>query len=499
LLPFFVAALTCSAGVSYRVRLTPNDGNRVVTLTAEEYVAAVLAGESSVFRNDEALKAMAIAARSYAARLRGRHGADGFDFCATTHCQRVDLKSVTPRLTLAAQATAGEILWFEGKPAFSVYTRSCGGVTESGLAVWPDLAAPYLRTRSDPYCTRRGPQQWTWSDAPEQIASALRASGLETPDTLDRIAVINRTSSERAKTLLLNGRSTVLISASSFRFALGRELGWNTLRSDRYQVETYGGRVHFHGTGEGHGVGLCQRGADEMATEAFSYREILAFYYPGTSVGMTAHEFQWTRLGGEGVVVLTTRPAAGRKVLLMAENLRTQWKARLDWPAPGEIAIRVYPDLDSFRNATGEPGWVAARSGGRSIEMQPADALESRGVLRQTLEHELLHVMVETHAAPGLPLWFREGVVEWLTDAGTSAGPSGRPAPTSRRATLPSDLDLRQRENRSRADQAYARSGARVRGLAARYGAEAVLAWVARGLPDEVKNSSESSAATNSR
>jgi stage II sporulation protein D len=489
------ASILASGEVTYRVRLTANEGNRVVTVSAEQYVAAVLAGESSVFRNGEALKAMAVAARTYAARLRSRHGAEGFDFCSTTHCQRVDLKSVTPRLTSAAQATAAELLWFEGKPAFSVYTRSCGGATEAASAVWPDLQTRYLRARSDPYCTRRGPQPWTWSGAPEQIASALSAWGLQTPEALDRIAIVDRTNSERAKTLLLTGRNTVLISASSFRFALGRELGWNTLRSDRYEVETYGGRIRFRGTGEGHGVGLCQLGADEMAVEGFSYREILAFYYPGTSVGTTARQFQWTRLGGEGVVVLTTRPDADRKVLSMAEDLRRQWETRVGSPAARDITIRIYPDLDSFRNATGEPGWVAARTARREIEMQPSDVLESRGVLRQTLQHELLHVIVETRAAPGLPLWFREGMVEWLTDAGTSAGE----AATSRRATSMNESDLRQRENHSQAEQAYAASGARVRELAGRYGAEAVLTWVARGLPDDVKNSSESSAVTNSR
>jgi stage II sporulation protein D len=179
----------------------------------------------------------------------------------------------------------------------------------------------------------------------------------------------------------------------------------------------------------------------------------------------------------------------------MAEDLRRQWETRVGSPAARGITIRIYPDLDSFRNATGEPGWVAARTARREIEMQPSDVLESRGVLRQTLQHELLHVIVETRAAPGLPLWFREGMVEWLTDAGTSADPEAM----SRRATSIKESDLRQRDNRSQAEQAYASSGARVRELAAHYGADAVLTWVARGLPEEVRNSSESSAATNRR
>src|SRR6185312_414116 len=100
----------------------------------------------------------------------------------------------------------------------------------------------------------------------------------------------------------------------------------------------------------------------------------------------------------EGVAVYTMQPDSGRNVLSMAEDLRHRWESRLGWPAGREIAIRVYPNLDSFRNATGEPGWVAARTSGRTIDLQPADVLESRGVLRQTLQHELVHVIVETRA-----------------------------------------------------------------------------------------------------
>jgi stage II sporulation protein D len=90
----------------------------VVELTAEQYVAAVLAGESSTFRSEQAMKAMAVAARTYAARFRSRHAAEGFDFCATTHCQRADPASVTDRVRHAAAETAGELLWFAGNRHF---------------------------------------------------------------------------------------------------------------------------------------------------------------------------------------------------------------------------------------------------------------------------------------------------------------------------------------------------------------------------------------------
>ena len=81
---------------------------------------------------------------------------------------------------------------------------------------------------------------------------------------------------------------------------------------------------------------------------------------------------------------------------------------------PAASKIRVYPDVETFRNATGEPGWVAARTSGRRIQLQPAAVLRERGALDSTIHHELLHVFVEAQAAGGLPVWFREGLVGYL-------------------------------------------------------------------------------------
>jgi hypothetical protein len=128
-------------------------------LPAERYVAGVIAGESSVFRNEEALKAMAVAARTYVARMRGRHTKEGFDFCATTHCQRLDLDAIDDRATEAAAATQGELLWFGGKPAFP-YTRTiaaaaarmcapCGRISRLSICE-PRKHIPIARPRLGP-------------------------------------------------------------------------------------------------------------------------------------------------------------------------------------------------------------------------------------------------------------------------------------------------------------------------------------------------------------
>jgi stage II sporulation protein D len=408
----------------------------------EDYVSGVVTGESSVLQSDEALKAMAVAARSYAARLRGRHSSEGFDFCSTTHCQRF-VSPASARARTAAKATAGEMLWFDGKPAMALYSRSCGGRSESS----PNF--PYLAVHDDPYCK----SEWTWQGSGAEIVRALQSAGLKTPDVLESIGIVSRTASGRAAKLSLSGGGrTELLAAGSFRFAMGRNIGWNTIRSDLFEVKP--GFV-FHGRGEGHGIGLCQRGADEMGARGRNYHEILAFYYPHTLL------FQWTRLAAEHLVLFTTRPNADRRVLALAEQAYASFA--FPWPKPPQVQIRIYPNLDAFRNATGEPGWVAARTSGTEIEMQPFDVLQQHGALEATVRHEMLHAFVESAARPGLPVWFREGLVEWLLSE--KQGGSNE-----------NDLAVNQRHERTQAQ-------ARVADLARRYGRAAVLRFVTDGLP----------------
>lgn len=479
LLGLLAAASLCAAPANLKVRLAQGDGGKLVELPLERYVAAVLAGESGVFQSDEALKAMSVAARTYAMRLRGRHSNEGFDFCATTHCQRLDLRAVTPRLESIAAETAGEMLWFEGRLAFACYSRDCGGRTEDAEAVWPDLGAPYLKSRDDPYCRRSGASTWHWTGSGADISSALGRSNLRAPRALERIEISRRTASGRARTLdLIGPGERVPISASTLRFALGRALGWDTLRSDRYEVDSRNGRFSFQGAGYGHGAGLCQRGAEQMGLEGHAYTGILAFYYPGAVVGLTARGFDWLRLGGESITVLATDTDSGQAVLALAERLDRTLSERTHLPLPYEAEIRIYPDVETFRNATGEPGWVAAHVSGSRIHMQPVRVLRSRGALERTLRHELLHVLIEHRARPGLPAWFREGLVGYFEGAGTGAG-AGRP--------LPDEIGIRQTEDAARARRAYAAAAARVTSFVNRAGESTVLSWLDRGLPAEAK------------
>ena len=83
--------------------------------------------------------------------------------------------------------------------------------------------------------------------------------------------------------------------------------------------------------------------------------------------------------------------------------------------------LKIYPTVAAFRNSTGEPGWVAASTRGRTIQMQPSDVLREAGTLESTIRHELLHMLIDSYALPGTPLWFREGLVLYLTAPNASS------------------------------------------------------------------------------
>ena len=219
---------------------------------------------------------------------------------------------------------------------------------------------------------------------------------------------------------------------------------------------------------------LCSSCRNVLVTDLGwpGYHDILAFYFPGTVLGVTGRGLAWVRLSGEAVSLFSTQPEQDRAVLAIAERQVKEIASETGMTAGGTIEIRVYPDVETFRNATGEPGWVAARTSGRRIHLQPAAVLRERGALDSTIRHELLHVFVEAQAARGLPVWFREGLVGYLE----------HPAGTS--AVDVADTDLRQLEDATRARRAYAAATQKVAALVERHGAPAVLAWLKVGLPD---------------
>jgi stage II sporulation protein D len=469
----------------FPIEVRASDSHLLVTalMPMEEYIAGVLAGETGNFKSDEALKAMAIAARTYAMHFGSRHALEGFDFCDTTHCQDVRIAGINAHFRNIANATAGEVLWYDGEPAATYYHANCGGTTEDGRFILGnnEPRAPFLVQHSDQYCVRNGSTQWRTEVAKPELQRALAADGVVVPGTLRTVSVLHRTPSGRVEVLRATGSSAVTVPGVAFRSAIGRHIGWERLKSNWYDVSDDGDRLIFQGRGSGHGVGMCQIGAEVMGEEGHTYREILSFYYPGTRLGVSAQGIPWQQLANEDVTLLTTRPDHDRPLLAMATGLVHQSEENTGLLYRASPTLKIYPTVAAFRNSTGEPGWVAASTRGHTIQMQPFDVLREAGTLESTLHHELLHMLIDSHALPGTPLWFREGLVLYLTEPNAASKPGENFDDSN---SLEKALKSPASEEELR--RAYAGARARVAQLAREHGKESLLNWVQNGLPADL-------------
>ena len=293
-----ISAQQITAAGHWQISSTPTGLKILLTLPSERYVTAALNGEAAPDEPPQSLRALAVAIRTFALTNLNRHHAEAFNLCDSTHCQALRFTTPRPEVEQAVRDTAGETLWFGDQPssrrATIYYTQSCGGQTESASSVWPAEHEPYLTGHPDPYCIRRTHAAWHAQITLAELTTIAHQQNWRLPATIESIRITKRTPTGRAQTLELTGHDltgkaeTAQLSASSLHFALDRELGWNQLRSDWYTVTLSNAALHFDGKGYGHGVGLCQTGAHQMATEGHTYREILAFYFPGTHTGITA-------------------------------------------------------------------------------------------------------------------------------------------------------------------------------------------------------------------
>jgi SpoIID/LytB domain protein len=355
----------------------------------EDYVEAVLHGEAGGFRHAASRQAQAVAARTYAARFRGRHAEEGFDFCDTTHCQ--DARFVMrARLELreAVGATSGELLWRAGKPVDAFYHADSGG--------W--LEEP---SRRDGWWKAEANALWEWRVKATDLAAALGLTFVT-----QEFRVMQREKSGRARALDAFGHPA---EGTAFRTAVGRAMGWEKLPSRLFEVERRERELVFRGRGRGHGIGMAQTSAERMAAAGKNYREILSEYYPGARVGLSARGLAW-RVLREGKVTMYSTQAArdGALLALAAREL-----ARLEKELGMSVAptIRVYPTGEAFRDATGNTDRVHGTARGSLLRF-------ISGANAVTVRHELLHALLETNTRVRHPMWFREGLVEALNGEG---------------------------------------------------------------------------------
>lgn len=268
----------------------------VAAIPLEAYVAGVTAAEALPGAPREALRAQAVAARSYAwalARLDrwraqplGPHAPEGYDFCDLTHCQ-VFRGLTGGDADEAVRATRGQRLWREGRVVAAWYHSTCGGRTVDGREIGADPAlrgvidAPRRGGRA--WCAASPHFRWSTDTSRDELRRALETDAHTRPvGPLRGVRVTSREAGGRARTVEIEADTTVASPAADFWQIVGAALGWGRVESTWFAIKPTTRGFHFEGRGLGHGAGMCQYGSVAMARAGHTCEQILTHYYEGT-------------------------------------------------------------------------------------------------------------------------------------------------------------------------------------------------------------------------
>jgi len=341
------AQITCANGGTVRlgnyqyrgaIEFRPSGGRitAINVLCPEEYLFGVLPVEMYASFHIEALKAQAIASRTFMVyRMNeGGHRHNGFDLCDTTHCQAYrGAGREHENTTRAVNETRGRMLFYNNAVILAVYFASSGGVTDYSENVWI-TAKPYLRAVRS--IEEHNPPEWERTFTMAQLTAAVSAAGgnigtatgmsVSRTSSLGRVQEITiygtsgqwRVSGEAIRNFfapaggaimsrnfhiagagglptavtVTDGHNTVSGGLASFnlRNAASGQYAYvfdgQTMRRIEFSASqsAQGNSVTLVGSGWGHGVGMSQRGAAGMALLGYSYREILLHYYTGVEI-----------------------------------------------------------------------------------------------------------------------------------------------------------------------------------------------------------------------
>ncbi|MBQ8249993.1 MAG: stage II sporulation protein D [Clostridia bacterium] len=260
------------------------DNGALDSITVEEYVARVVAHEVPYTYDEEALKAQAVAARTYlyyCLENNSHPHESRADVCTDiTHCcgyiteaelteryGKAYAKDALKASRAAALSTEGEVLTYNGAPLLAVWHASSGGYTENSGDVWLSQL-PYLKAVPTP----ENPPVYSASFTLDEVAKILRTNGyIYNKSTALRIT---RTKSGRCHELTIGN---IRLTGSKARSIF-------SLRSTDFTARISNGRLYFYTRGYGHGVGMSQNGAEVMAKGGKDYREILTHYYSGSKI-----------------------------------------------------------------------------------------------------------------------------------------------------------------------------------------------------------------------
>lgn len=285
-----------SAAIPEYINVYRHASGRTETIPFEDYVKGVVAGEMPASFEMEALKAQAVAARTYSLSKIIRSGSGGnpdhpsAPVCDDTHCQVYrspqELKEIKsaewmatgwPKIQDAVDSTKGQLMYYQGSLVEQpLFHSSSGGKTENSEDVFVS-AVPYLRSVNSPYETAAPHQneqvEIALSEFKQKIRQICPNKNLGTVNA-DTVKVLERSAGGRVAAILVGN---LTLKGREVRDIFG-------LRSANFTVSVQGSNVLFTTDGYGHGVGMSQWGANGMAQAGYNYIDILTHYYTGVEI-----------------------------------------------------------------------------------------------------------------------------------------------------------------------------------------------------------------------
>lgn len=273
-----------------KVHLTKED--KIIEVPLEEYVKSVVSGEMLASFESEALKAQAVAARTYVAskKIRPCNEAKGGDVCDTTHCQVFITKESRlekwgdkgneywAKISEAVDATKGMVLTYDNELVqYPQFFSTSSGMTENAVDVFSS-AVPYL-VSTDSKGEEIAPKftsefKFNISEFVSNINSKYEDAKMSEDNLQSNIEILSRSDAGGVKEIRFGGAK---VKGADFRLAFG-------LSSTNFQFSISGSDIIFTCKGYGHGVGMSQWGANVMAKDGKEYEEILKHYYTGVEL-----------------------------------------------------------------------------------------------------------------------------------------------------------------------------------------------------------------------
>ena len=246
----------------------------------EDYVAGVVSGEVGAKWPTEALKAQAIAARTYVLYKKVENQLQPFDVVAGVQDQVYHGHSVRAESVLqAVAATRGQVVTYDNRPIFAAYSSTAAGPTEDALYVWA-LDLPYLKGVDCPFDEQAPRYDWRTSFTFDYLEQQLRKEGYNVGKVATFTPYTFTPSGRVDRVRLLHSRGEIILRGQDVR----RVVGYSKIFSTQFSIESFGPEVVVVGHGAGHAVGMCQWGMREMAELGYDYQSIVRHYYPGTTL-----------------------------------------------------------------------------------------------------------------------------------------------------------------------------------------------------------------------